>query len=221
MSRFRPPVGSVTPPDAASARVGSKPSDEVHHAGESRERTPRETAERQGTCNMHAPPRQAERAIPIHAVCNAADGRFLEPEPALRSGESRRAEDAYRKTACKQRTKSERLRVAAVLLDVLERHGVSVSRMSVMVDIAEKQIHKMLAADVSVPAFLPMRLPTDMRWDFLGGLALACGCDPESSAKRVLDRIRRERDIEAAHELEDSARALSRELGREVARPKG
>lgn len=215
MRRSVPPdAGLPSPPAAASSRVGFDPASEDQRTSAPRSRTSQGTAEHQGTCNMHAPPRQAERAIPIPASCNSADGRFFEAEHSARSVESRRAEDAYRKTACKQRTKAERLRVAAVLLAVLERHGVSVSRMSVMVDIAEKQIHKMLAADVSVPAFLPMRLPTDMRWEYLEGVALACGCDPESSTKRVLDRLRRERDVDGAEELEDQARDLARELRR-------
>lgn len=135
-------------------------------------------------------------------------------ELATRTAASRRAENAYRKTACKQRTTAERLVYAKVLLDVMERHGVTIGRLSMLVDMNEKTVWKMLHAEVSIPVHLPGRLPTDMRWELIDGLARACGCDPAGGAKRVLDRIRREKDIEAAHELEDRARELARELGR-------
>lgn len=131
-----------------------------------------------------------------------------------RTAASRRAENAYRKTACKQRTTAERLVYAKVLLDVMERHGVTIGRLSMMVDMNEKAIWKMLHAEVSIPVHLPGRLPTDMRWEFLDGMALACGCDPAGGAKRVLDRLMRDRNIDGAEELEDKARDLARELRR-------
>lgn len=211
----RPPVKLA---DRDAAQFRAIPLSEGQRGTAAAEGTPPARAEREVTCTMHAPRPMAERVAPCNAGCKPAEGRFPRAEQAVletdRSEESRRAEDAARKVVCKQTTKADRLKIAAVLAAVMGRHGISNARLSAIVDINEKQIRKMLLADVSIPQHLVLRLPTEMRWDYFDGLAAAAGCDPAGSASRVLARIRRERDVEAAHELEDQARALSREMAR-------
>lgn len=191
---------------------------EVHHAGSTAVRTLLVGAEHPATCNVQPHETQAERAgggaTPI-STANSADGHFPRPEQPCRTNESRRAEDAYRKVECKQRTRAERLRVAALLLEAMRAHGVSISRLSVMVDVGEKQIRKWLSAETAIPHHVAMRMPREMRATFLGAfLADVEGGATASASDRLIAQIKASGNIEAAHDLEDRARELAREMGR-------
>lgn len=212
---------SISPIDPARAAVGPVHEvrvHEVHHAGSTPIRTLPVGAERAATCNMQPPDTQAERIEGFEAdegPANSAEGHFSRSEQPPRTNESRRAEDAYRKVECKQRTRAERLRVAALLLEAMRAHGVSIGRLSAMVDVGEKQVRKWLSAETSIPHHVAMRMPREMRSTFLGAfLADVEGGATASASDRLLAQIKASGNIEAAHDLEDRARELAREMGR-------
>lgn len=200
----------VDPPaDAAHVRAeADRAASEVQGSAARPTRSSVPRAECPDSCRVHA----HTDGLNTHVDRNHANVAF----PGLngRSGESFRAEAAYAKVASKQKTKADRLVMAGVLLAVLTEHDVSRGRFAMMLGVNEKAVRKMLCAEVSIPLHAFLRMPTDMRRDFIEGVAEASGCDAFGVVERALSKIRAARDIAAAHALEDAARDLARELGR-------
>lgn len=129
---------------------------------------------------------RTEVVRPERARCEA-EGRAEGEASSQRTGESVRAEEAYRDWSeappSQRPIAAHRLTVASELFALLKQHGVSKLRLALMVGVDDKTIRKWLDGRAPVPASIVLALPTDMALDFLARMAALRGCATNAAAE--------------------------------------
>lgn len=125
-----------------------------------------------GPCSVHVHPLPEKRA-----------------EQTERTGESVKAETAYRDWSLVPPSErplvKHRAAHARVLFELLRDHAVSRSWFALQIGLNEKQVRKMLKAEISIPSQVSSCMPLEMRTDYLERLAVIDG----ASRPTLQDRI--------------------------------
>jgi hypothetical protein len=159
-----------------------------HHVAAEVDCLPRLVPVQEDTCTPHAP---AEVPAQMPAQEAEQDETDQQPVPE-RTSQSLRAEVAFHdwneSPEAERPLVRARIRHASALERVMKKHGVSKSRLALMLGLAERQVSKYLDGSKPIPTTIDDVLPDDMREEFV---ELRRDVDPVSAFYAGLEAIER------------------------------